>query len=62
MNAAVKAQSGKQTPENSTNNDTEKSKFNNQPLELSPKLVPDSNPEHPSSMHKVSLLVESLQT
>jgi hypothetical protein len=28
----------------------------------SPKLTPDSNPEHPSSMHKVSLLEESLQT
>ncbi|MEB3316346.1 MAG: hypothetical protein VKK32_09065 [Candidatus Melainabacteria bacterium] len=29
---------------------------------VSPKLTPDSNPEHPSSMHKVSLLEESLQT
>lgn len=27
----------------------------------SPKLTPDSNPEHPSSMHKVNLLEESLQ-
>jgi len=42
MNAAVKAQSGKQA-------------------NASPKLTPGSNPEHPSSMHKVSLLEESLQ-
>jgi len=39
-----------------------KNKLKNQPLESSPKLTPDSNPEHPSSMHKVSLLEESLQT
>ena len=62
MNAAVKAQSGKQPPENSPNDDTEKSKLKNQPLESNPKLTPGSNPEHPSSMHKVSLLEESLQT
>ncbi len=62
MNAAVKAQSGKQPPENSTSNDTEKNKLINQSLEISPKLTLGSNPEHPSSMHKVSLLEESLQT
>jgi hypothetical protein len=62
MNAAVKAQAGKQPPENSTSNDTEKNKLINQSLEISPKLTPGSNPEHPSSMHKVSLLEESLQT
>lgn len=39
-----------------------KNKLKNQPLESSPKPTPDSNPEHPSSMHKVNLLEESLQT
>jgi hypothetical protein len=45
-----------------TVNDTKKNKLKKQPLESSPKLTPGSNPEHPSSMHKVSLLEESLQT
>jgi hypothetical protein len=63
MNAAIKVQSAKRPiEENSTSNDTEKNKLKNQPLESSPKPTPDSNPEHPSSMHKVSLLEESLQT
>jgi len=61
MSTAVKAQSAKQQIENSINNDTEKNKLKNQPLESSPKLTPDSNLEHPSSMHKVNLLEESLQ-
>ena len=62
MSAAVKIQSAKDTKVNSRNSDAKENKLINQTKEMSPKLTPDSNLEHPSSTHKVSLLEESLQT